>query len=227
MARGTRAWKAAIATLPPRCCIRAIDDPIEIWQCAIANTGTRTFTLDLFSFCEFGFPYVTSEIALQAILYVAKTCVHDGIIGYETPIPGWRTRHAYFACSVPVTGYDCLRESFIGPWRGEDRPLAVEQGRCFNSTGAGGNAVGCLQLVRRLEPGESTQFTFLLGEGAATERGIAVREQYTPERLAASFAELQHYWERRLARQQVQTPDEAVNVMLNVWNPYQAHVTYH
>ncbi len=49
---------------------------------------TRTRTLDLFSYCEFGFPYVTSEIALQAILYVAKTYVHDGIIGYETPIPG-------------------------------------------------------------------------------------------------------------------------------------------
>ncbi len=126
-----------------------------------------------------------------------------------------------------MTGYDCLRESFIGPWRGEDRPLAVEQGRCFNSFGAGGNAVGCLQLVRRLEPGESTQFTFFARRGRrGGTRHRRARTVYAGTHCR-EFCRFQHYWERRLSRQQVQTPDEAVNVMLNVWNPYQTHVTYH
>ena len=75
-----------------------LDDPVEIWQCTVSNSGTRTRTLELFSYCEFGFPYVTSEIALQAILYVAKTSVHDGIISYETRFPaGARAR-----CILPA-----------------------------------------------------------------------------------------------------------------------------
>lgn len=204
-----------------------LDDPLEIWDFTIANTSDCVRNIDVFSYCEFGFPYFLSEVALQAILYVAQTYVHDGIIGYQTPIPGWRTRNAFFASSAPIRGFDCQREAFIGPWRGEDKPLAVEQGHCFNSFGAGGNAIGSLHVPVILQPGECKSITFFLGEGLAEERGVVVRSRYTPEKIKESFSALQKHWDARLSLQQVQTPDAALNAMVNVWNPYQAHVTYH
>lgn len=204
-----------------------LDDELEIWSFEVANHSDHQRVLDIFSYAEFGFPVFASESVLQAILYVASTSVHDNIIGYRTPVPGWRTAHRFFACSGDVLDYDTQRESFIGPWRGEDKPLAVERGQCFNSTGNGGNAVGCVRLRFELAPGEKRTVAFFLGEGKADERGVAVRARYTAEKIAASFAALQAHWDKRLSLQQVCTPDPAFDPMVNVWNPYQAHVTYH
>ena len=46
------------------------------------------------------------------------------------------TSLALFACSAPVTAFDTQREVFLGPYRGFDSPIAVEEGRC-RPAGAG------------------------------------------------------------------------------------------
>ena len=204
-----------------------LDDPLEIWSFRLTNRSKRQRTLDVFTYAEFGFPYFMAESSLQSILYVATTFLHDGIIGYRTPVMGWRTRHAFFASTSPAESFDCQREAFIGPWRGEDKPLAVERGRCFGSHGSGGNAVGCMQLRFTLAPGETASTAFLLGEGRAEEEGVQARQIYTRERIAADFAALRGHWQQRLAHLQVKTPDAGLNSMVNVWNAYQAHVTFH
>lgn len=209
------------------CYFVPLDDALEIWNFRLTNRSRRSRTIDVFTYCEFGFPVFTSETALQAILYVASTSFHNGIIGYATPIPGWRTRHSWFASTVAPIGFDTKREAFVGPWRGEDNPLAVELGHCTGSVGAGGNAVGCLHLRFSLEPGESSGTAFLLGEGLAGKEGEAARARYTPEHIAACFAGLKQHWRDRLANLQTKTPDPDMDAMLNVWNPYQAHATFH
>ena len=36
--------------------------------------------------------------------------------------------YQYFTCNEMPDGFDCLRDKFIGSYRTEDNPIAVEQG---------------------------------------------------------------------------------------------------
>ncbi len=48
-----------------------------------------------------------------------------------------RNHFAYFACSAELAGFDTQREAFLGPYRGWDRPLVVEEGRSRDSIACG------------------------------------------------------------------------------------------
>ena len=59
------------------------------------------------------------------------------------------------------------------------------------------------------------------------EKALAMIEQYnTPEKVAAGMAELKATWDRLLSVINVDTPDDKVNRMVNIWNQYQCMVTF-
>ncbi|MFO7870527.1 MAG: glycosyl transferase [Kiritimatiellia bacterium] len=202
-----------------------LDAPIEIWKLTLTNRSRKPKTIDAFTYAEFSFPFFNTETNLQAILYVAQTLCNDGIIVCQSPVPGWTYRNTFFASGSPVESYDCMRESFIGPWRDESSPIAVENGRCSGSCGSGGNACGALHMKYRLEPGESAESLFFIGEGDYGEAD-RIRMEWTSERVETAIADLRSYWESRLDLFQCATPDGEMDSMLNVWNPYQNHVVF-
>ena len=52
-------------------------------------------------------------------------------------------------------------------------------------------------------------------------------EKYnTPEKVAAGLKELKDHWNRLLGILNVNTPDDKVNRMVNIWNQYQCMVTF-
>ena len=63
--------------------------------------------------------------------------VADGVIYHKTEYRERRDHFAYFACSEPLAGFDTQREAFLGPYRGWDRPLAVERGESSQSIAHG------------------------------------------------------------------------------------------
>ena len=55
----------------------------------------------------------------------------------------------------------------------------------------------------------------------------AMIEKYnTPEKVAAGLQELKETWEHLLSILNVETPDDKVNRMVNIWNQYQCMVTF-
>ncbi len=54
--------------------------------------------------------------------------VADGVIYHKTEYRERCDNFTYFACSEPLAGFDTQRDAFLGPYRGWDRPLAVQNG---------------------------------------------------------------------------------------------------
>lgn len=75
-------------------------------------------------------------------LYCAGSDYADGIIDYEL---FYEHTHQFMASSFVPDGFDCLRDRFIGSYRTETNPLAVEQGKCFGSYEKGNNHCAALQ----------------------------------------------------------------------------------
>ena len=200
----------------------AMDDPVEIWDLKLRNDSGRRRSLSVFSYLEFSFHQVDMDNRnFQMSLYAAGSRCADGVIEHDLYYE--EDGYQFFTADFMPDGYDCVRDSFIGPYRTERNPLVVESGRCTGSTRKGGNHCGCLKKTVTLEPGEEARLVFLLGEGGL-DAGRKMREKYTREKVDADFLRLKQFWEKKLSCLQVRTPNEGMNTELNIWNLYQSEI---
>ena len=200
----------------------AMDDPVEIWDLRLRNDSGRARTLSVFSYLEFSFHQVDMDNRnFQMSLYAAGSRFAEGVIEHELHYE--ENSFQFFTSDFEPDGFDCLRDSFIGPYRTERDPLAVESGRCGGSFEKGGNHCACLKKTLTLAPGEERRLLFLLGEGGV-EEGKRMRAKYTQRRADEDFARLAAFWDDKLSKLRVETPNEGMNTELNLWNLYQSEI---
>lgn len=198
-----------------------IGDAVELWDIKIKNKGKRPRSLSVFSYCEFSFHHIEIDNQnLQMSLYASGTHYSDGIIEYDFFYEPW-TYH-FFTMNAEPDGYDAVRDTFLGRYRTESNPIAVERGNCSNSTELGGNHCGALQKKYRLEAGEEERLIVMLGVGNRAE-GIRMRQKYAdPSAVERAFEELTLYWREKQSIFRCSTPHAGMNTMLNTWTLFQA-----
>ena len=200
-----------------------MDDAVELWDVRLKNTTDKERRLSVFSYCEFSFHHIMIDNQnFQMSLYCAGSSYDENIIEYDLFYEEFG--YQYFASNVTPDGFDCLRDSFLGAYRTEDNPIAVECGTCSGSHELGNNHCGSLQKDLVLAPGEEVRLIFMLGEGSR-EAGKKIREKYSDmANVDAAYAQLREYWENKFAQLQIRTPNEGMNTLINTWNLYQAEV---
>jgi len=199
-----------------------LEDDVELWDVKIKNKSTRLRKLSIYSYLEFSFHHVEIDNQnFQMSLYASGSNYQDGIIEYDFFYEPW-TFH-FFASNFEPDSYDCVRDSFIGLWRSETNPIAVERGECSNSTELGGNHCGSLSKRFTLRPLEEVRFIFILGVGSREEKGRLMKAKYSDfNNVDKEFNELKKYWDKKLSIFQCKTPHEGLNTMINTWTLYQA-----
>ena len=200
-----------------------MDDAVELWDVRLKNTTDKERRISVFSYCEFSFHHIMIDNQnFQMSLYCAGSSYDENIIEYDLFYEEFG--YQYFTLNVTPDGFDCLRDSFLGAYRTEDNPIAVERGTCSGSHELGNNHCGSLQKDLVLAPGEEVRLIFMLGEGSR-EAGKKIREKYSDmANVDAAYAQLKDYWENKFAQLQIKTPNEGMNTLINTWNLYQAEV---
>jgi N,N'-diacetylchitobiose phosphorylase len=199
-----------------------VDEDVELWDVVIRNRGDRERKLSLFSYLEWSFQHVEIDNQnLQMSLYASGSNYADGIVEYDFFYEPW-TYH-FLASSFEPDSFDCVRDTFLGPYRTEGDPIAVERGECANSTELGGNHCGSLHKRLTLKPGEEARLVFMLGVGSREETGRGIKEKYSdPGEVDRAFTGLKGFWEDKCAQLQVKTPHPGMDSMLNTWTLFQA-----
>lgn len=153
-----------------------LGEAVELWDVKIKNNSDRVRSLGVFSYCEFSFHHIDMDNQnFQMSLYAAGSSFENGIIEHDLFYEEFG--YQFFTSNFEPDGYDCVRDRFLGPYRTETNPLAVERGYCGSSSEKGGNHCGALQKNLLLEPGEEVRLIFMLGEGKRRE-GERIREIY-------------------------------------------------
>ena len=198
-----------------------LGEDVEIWDVTVTNTSGRRRTLSLFGYVEFSFHSVQIDNEnFQMSLYASGADYADGVIEDDFYYEPW-TYHFFTATRTP-DGFDTRREAFIGEWRSETNPVAVERGECTGSQGTTGNHVGALHHRLTLAPGETVRFAYLLGYGRRAV-GQRLREKYAdPAAVDAALDDLAAYWRVKQSVFACHTPSEAMNTLIGTWTLYQA-----
>jgi cellobiose phosphorylase len=220
-----------------------IDETLEIWRLRVTNERDTTVDLSAFSSVEFCLWDAQDDATnFQRNFSIGQVEVVDGVIYHKTEYRERRDHFAFFACSEPLAGFDTQRDTFLGPYRGWDRPVAVERGESFNSVANGWAPHGSHHVKLTLAPGETREVIFVLGyaenprdakfdpPGSQTLNKTLVRpvidRWLKSSTVEEGFAQLRDYWTALLASVQVGTPDPDTDRMVNIWNAYQCLVTF-
>lgn len=200
-----------------------IEDDVELWDVVIENTDNKPRNLSIFSYCEFSFHHIMIDNQnFQMSLYCAGSSYKDGVILYDLFYEEFG--YQYFTADFSPDGYDCLRDKFLGLYHTEDNPQAVINGKCTQSSEKGNNHCASLQKDIVLQPGEKVRLIFMLGEGG-DEEGRRIRKKYSDfSNVDKAYDDLAEYWDRKINKLTINTPSEAMNTMINIWNLYQSEV---
>ena len=220
-----------------------LGENLEVWQTTITNNRSVEADISVFGAVEFCLWDAWDDATnYQRNLNIGEVEVEGSVIYHKTEYRERRNHFAYFACSEKPIGFDTQRETFLGPYRGWDQPLAVERGRTGNSIAHGWQPIGSHHVKLALQPGESRQVIFVLGYAENPKdhkfeppgsqmidkcRVKPVIARYTDAvAVEAAFAALRAYWDELLGTLQVHTPNQHVDRMVNIWNAYQCMVTF-
>ncbi len=220
-----------------------LDENLEIWQLTLTNERKEAAEISVFSAAEFClWDALDDSTNFQRNFSIGQVEIDDEVIYHKTEYRERRNHFAWFACSEKLAGFDTQRESFLGPWRGWDKPRAVEEGKSAGSIAFGWQPVASQHVKVMLKPGETRRIVFALGyhenpkdrkfdpPGSQTVNKETVKpiiaKYRSNQNVDAAFAALGAYWNDLLGRCQVSTPDIHTDRMVNVWNAYQCMATF-
>ena len=227
--------QASVLTFVP------MNDNCEISQIKLKNNDNTQKTISLFSYVEWCLWNADDDSRnFQRNLSTGEVEVIGSTIYHKTEYRERRNHYAIYTVNTNVDGFDTIRDSFIGTYNGADKPEAVLAGKCTNSVASGWSPIAAHQINITLAPGEEKSFVFLLGylENPVDEKfeapniinkkpANAMIAQYNSDAAVdKAFAELNAYWSDLLSRYTVDSANEKVNRMVNIWNQYQCMVTF-
>ncbi len=213
----------------------------EVHRLTVKNTSSASKTVSLFSFAEFCLWNAQDDMTnFQRNLSTGEVEVKDSVIYHKTEYRERRNHYAFYSVNRNIDGFDTDRESFVGLYNGLHEPQAVVAGKATNSVASGWSPIGSHEIKLTLAPGEEQSLVFILGYVEVEEEdkweapsvinkkpAQAMIEQFaTDADVDRAMAELASYWENLLSKYQINSGDDKLNRMVNIWNPYQCMVTF-
>ncbi|GAA0134077.1 glycosyl transferase [Paenibacillus sp. YSY-4.3] len=213
----------------------------EVHRLTVKNTSSEAKNVSLFSFAEFCLWNAQDDMTnFQRNLSTGEVEVQDSVIYHKTEYRERRNHYAFYSVNRRIDGFDTDRESFVGLYNGLHEPQVVTAGKATNSIASGWSPIGSHEIKLSLAPGEEQSLIFILGyvENEEDEKweapgiinkkpALAMIEQFaTDEDVDRAMQELASYWDGLLSKYQIQSDDDKLNRMVNIWNPYQCMVTF-
>ena len=213
----------------------------EIHKITLENTTNSIKKIKLFSYIEWAFWNANDDQTnFQRNYSIGEVEVDGSTIYHKTEYRERRNHYAFFHVNHPVNGFDTDRESFIGLYNDISNPDVVRSGHSKNSVADGWSPVGSHYIEVTLKPNEVKDFIFIIGyvendkenkfeKHQVINKKIAktmIQSFETNEQVMAAFDKLKLFWDATLSNYQIQSNDDKLDRMVNIWNQYQIMTTF-
>ena len=213
----------------------------EVQKLTLTNNSKDTKKLKVFSFLEWCLWNAASDMEnFQRNFSTGEVEIQGSVIYHKTEYKERRNHYAYYSVNVPVQGYDTDRESFFGLYNGFDEPKVVAEGKPQNTEAHGWSPIASHYIEVELKPGESKDLIFVLGyvenkEDEKWESKNIINKKKAKETIAkfdtaakvdAALADLREYWDNLLSIYTVESGDDKLDRIVNIWNQYQCMITF-
>lgn len=135
----------------------------------------------------------------------------------------------YFTSNYPVSSFETDRSRFLG----ENGYGSFSHPQCFNHQELsnylalrGDNIAALMHHLGELKPDETKRIITQLGQTSEPNKLLKRIETYRHvKHVDHAFLRLKANWDEKLKKMVIHTPNQAMNNMINVFNPRQCHTT--
>jgi cyclic beta-1,2-glucan synthetase len=197
-----------------------LHDPIKISRLTLRNLSDRPRRLSVSAYAEWVLG--TTRAASAPFIVSRQDAATGAILVRNRWSIAFAGRSAFSDLGGQQSSWTADRCEFIGRNGSLAQPAALARKTALSGNlGAGLDPCTALQCTLELQPGESTEVLWLLGQCASEKKASALIKRYRQTDLDAVLAEVQAHWQGVLGAVQVQTPSRTMDIMLNGWLLYQ------
>jgi cyclic beta-1,2-glucan glucanotransferase len=199
----------------------APDEPVKVIQLRLENLTSVTRRINITYYAEWVLgtrrdataQYVIPEFDSRNFALLARN-------PYNTEFSQNTT---FLAATRELQWVTADRAEFLGRLGSYTRPAALERVGLSANIQPGFDPCAAIQILLWLAPGESKEVTFLLGQGSDREQAERLIEYYQDiSHVTGAWEAVSTFWEGQLGAVRVQTPEPAMDLLLNRWLLYQA-----
>lgn len=195
-------------------------EPVKFARLTIANSSGRPRALSMTGYWEL----VLGELRSRSQMHVVTEIDHlTGALLARNAFAGeFSGMVAFVDASEVARTVTGDRTEFIGRNGSLAAPAALERMRLSGRVGAGFDPCAAMQVQVLLDDGErrTVIFTFGAAQGVAEAQRLVQRFR-GEQAVEAELASMRQAWQHRLSAVQIESPDRAVNALVNHWLLYQ------
>jgi len=212
------------------------NDPCEVWLVRLTNRSKKTRTVEIYPYVEFLIGDYHEELRYRNIMNLYNIVKYDpsskAVLAKKTAM--WAGMNIqpfhgtmFFASSLPVKGCCTRKDMFLGLYNTEEKASAVLEGTFKHAPVCSGeDAIGSFKHAVTLKPGQTKEFTIMLGQSednAAVPKLLAKYRQVKEAKKALQATK--DLWKERIVDNiVVKTPDKDFDALINVWVKYQIYI---
>ncbi|HSL89892.1 MAG TPA: hypothetical protein VK870_11355 [Ignavibacteriaceae bacterium] len=211
------------------------DDNLEIWNFSFTNHMNEEIKLSVYSYFEwclgsssdhhreFHKTFIETHFDDKLNTMFATKRLWEIPLGdrghWNIEYPFW----GFISSSKRISDYDGDKESFVGQYNSIDKPAGVLDDKLARKTGKWNDSIATVKVNFSLEPNGTDYTAFYFGiEDSKTKISSAIEKYSEQEKIQEAHDSVKSMWNGIFSTLQINTPDEAMNLMVNKWLRYQA-----
>jgi cellobiose phosphorylase len=212
-----------------------VDENIEIWNFSIDNLTTQKKSLSIYSYFEWclgssaDFHREFHKTFLETHFDSQLNCMTATKRLWEIPLGDrghWNIEYPYLgfiSCSKKITDYDGDKDTFIGQYGSLQKPAGLSENSLSKKLGKWNDSIATIKTQVELKPNSSSNVNFFIGiKKDKAEINNAITKFNNQKSIDFALLELKLFWQKLLGTLVIETPDEAMNLLVNKWLRYQA-----
>ncbi|MER8646523.1 glucoamylase family protein [Mesorhizobium sp. M1252] len=196
-------------------------DPVKITRLRIQNSGSAPARLRVYAYAEW---VLGSHRSSTAATIIPSRDPATGALLAQNPYGlDFGDRVAFLAATGPVHSVTADRGEFIGRQGTSAFPHAVVSGAGLSGrVEAGDDPCAAVASDIDIPAGGDVTLVWLLGDAATSAEASALVQTHSGKDFDQRLADNERVWRGFLDTIQVETPDKALDAMVNHWLPYQS-----
>lgn len=194
--------------------------PVKIQKLRLHNQSGHRRTLSIFAYADLVLG--TNREETQMHIITEWDPGSQALFIYNRYNPDYGKNLAFFSSNAHIKSYTGDRIEFIGRNNTLEQASALKRQILSGQVGAALDPCAALQVQIEIEPDEQIEIVFTFGYAPSPEKArelISLCRDYNW--IDETFSNTQKWWDKTLETLQVETPDLAINFVLNRWLLYQ------
>ena len=209
------------------------NDSVEVRDIKITNISDEPLAVDAIPVLEYTHPDALKQFTnadwIPQTMTSKAVRSGDSVVLIQYPFMLRDIRINYFTSNWTASSFETDRKKFLGhneygTWA---KPTSLQNEELSNTQALrGDNIAALMHHLGTLQSGETKRLITQLGQETNIETVQQSIETYRdPSAVDDALVEMKKFWEAYLSTLQVETPDAAMNAILNIHNPRQCYIT--